>query len=303
MTHTEIHLFCTVARVARHSACMGPTTSHPLVIGVVSRNAKQGKWHSTSVLGRCCRRGACDTALVPRFRSHEQAGERSIRRTLNVWTRDSMLRNQSSECREGRNACFTMLPSSDSSNLSPSTAWENDGPPGLVQAHAARDVSLLEIHIARRRGTGTDRHRKSPTLALHNMLTVSFESLQQLSIATLCTIAIFFSISIFLVVYEGLRWAARIPGFRGPHGLPIVGNMWQIYGKDAPLQYREWSRQYGPVYQIQLGNIPILVINTASAAKALLTQNSHATASRPEFYTFHKASSLATTLRSIDLDH
>ena len=124
------------------------------------------------------------------------------------------------------------------------------------------------------------------------MLAFGLETLCVQSIATLCAIIAFFVISIFLILYEGIRWTARIPGFRGPYGPPIVGNMWQIYGKDAPLQYRDWSRKYGPVYQVQLGNNPILVINTAAAAKALLTQNSHATASRPEFYTFHKASAL-----------
>lgn len=122
------------------------------------------------------------------------------------------------------------------------------------------------------------------------MLDFVIETLRAQCIATRSAIAILFVASIFLVVYEGIRWAARIPGFKGPYGPPIVGNMWQIYGKDAPLQYRDWSRKYGPVYQVQLGNNPILVINTAAAAKTLLTQNSHATASRPEFYTFHKVS-------------
>jgi len=98
----------------------------------------------------------------------------------------------------------------------------------------------------------------------------------------------FFAIS--LLLYEAVRWTARIPRFGGPPGLPIVGNLWQIRHKDAPEQYRIWSRKYGPVYQIQLGNIPILVVNTAAAAKAIFIQNSQATASRPEFYTFHKVS-------------
>ncbi|KAK6385745.1 hypothetical protein LTS17_001317 [Exophiala oligosperma] len=121
-------------------------------------------------------------------------------------------------------------------------------------------------------------------------------ALQEQRITTLYAIATAFVFGIFLVVYEGVRWAVRIPRFKGPYGPPIVGNLWQIYGKDAPLQYRDWSRKYGPVYQIQLGNNPVLVINTAAAAKTLLTQNSHATASRPEFYTFHKIISKGAAL-------
>ena len=95
---------------------------------------------------------------------------------------------------------------------------------------------------------------------------------------------------IALVVYEFARKSARVPGFEGPPGKPIVGNLWQIRQKNAPEQYRQWAKKYGPIYQIQLGNIPVLVINSAAAAKAILNQNSHATSSRPEFYTFHKVS-------------
>ncbi|KIW84445.1 hypothetical protein Z517_03695 [Fonsecaea pedrosoi CBS 271.37] len=94
--------------------------------------------------------------------------------------------------------------------------------------------------------------------------------------------------AVALVVYEFVRWSARLPKFGGPPGRPIVGNLWQIRQKDAPEQYRQWAKQYGPVYQIQLGNIPVLVVNSAAAAKAIFNQNSHATSSRPEFYTFHK---------------
>jgi 3-hydroxyphenylacetate 6-hydroxylase len=103
-------------------------------------------------------------------------------------------------------------------------------------------------------------------------------------------LAILSLISIVLVVYELIRWFGRIRGFSGPMGLPVVGNLLQIQGKDAPEQYRVWSKTYGSVYQIALGSIPVLVINSAAAAKALFIQNSQACASRPEFYTFHKVS-------------
>ena len=96
------------------------------------------------------------------------------------------------------------------------------------------------------------------------------------------------------LVYEVVRWSARVPSFDGPRGWPIVGNLWQIRGKDAPEQYRVWSKKFGGLFQIQLGNIPVLVINTAAAAKVVLSQNSQATSSRPEFYTFHKVCPLSS---------
>ncbi|KAL2815449.1 cytochrome P450 [Aspergillus cavernicola] len=92
---------------------------------------------------------------------------------------------------------------------------------------------------------------------------------------------------LYVIINEFIRASARIPGFKGPRGLPLIGNLAQIR-KNAAEQYRVWSKTYGSVYQIQLGNIPIMVINSAAAAKVLFGHNAQALSSRPEFYTFHK---------------
>lgn len=122
------------------------------------------------------------------------------------------------------------------------------------------------------------------------MLFISLETLSGRSSMEVYSIAVLILFAILFLIYEGVRWSVRISGFVGPLGVPVYGNLWQIHNKDAPQQYRVWSYKYGPVYQIQLGNIPILVVNTAAAAKKILALNSHVTASRPEFYTFHKVS-------------
>ncbi|KAI9370948.1 3-hydroxyphenylacetate 6-hydroxylase [Aspergillus egyptiacus] len=101
------------------------------------------------------------------------------------------------------------------------------------------------------------------------------------------TIAAFAVPVLYIIINEFIRASARIPGFKGPCGLPLIGNLAQIR-KNAAEQYRIWSKTYGPVYQIQLGNIPILVINSAASAKVLFGHNAQALSSRPEFYTFHK---------------
>jgi hypothetical protein len=93
----------------------------------------------------------------------------------------------------------------------------------------------------------------------------------------------------YVVVNEFVRRQARVPGLDGPKGLPLIGNLWQIR-VNAAEKYRQWSRKYGAVYQIQLGNVPIVVVNSAASAKVLFGQNAQALSSRPEFYTFHKAS-------------
>ncbi|KAE8147087.1 cytochrome P450 [Aspergillus avenaceus] len=103
------------------------------------------------------------------------------------------------------------------------------------------------------------------------------------SLATACLLVFI----LYIIVNELIRASARVPGFKGPRGLPLVGNIYQIRN-NAAEQYRIWSKTYGPVYQIQLGNIPVIVVNSAASAKTLFSQNAQALSSRPEFYTFHK---------------
>ncbi|KAL1651888.1 hypothetical protein SLS58_000011 [Diplodia intermedia] len=91
----------------------------------------------------------------------------------------------------------------------------------------------------------------------------------------------------YVISQEVVRLRAQIPGFAGPTGLPIVGNIHQIR-VNAAEQYRLWSKKFGPVYQIQLGNVPVLVVNSAAAARELFGKNSQALSSRPVFHTFHK---------------
>lgn len=92
---------------------------------------------------------------------------------------------------------------------------------------------------------------------------------------------------VYTIVNEVVRKNARLPGMKGPAGLPMIGNLWDIR-VNASEKYREWVKSYGDVYQIQLGNIPVVVINSAAAAKSIIGHNAQALSSRPEFYTFHK---------------
>jgi 3-hydroxyphenylacetate 6-hydroxylase len=102
---------------------------------------------------------------------------------------------------------------------------------------------------------------------------------------------------LYLLLSEFQRQQARLPGFLGPSGLPIIGNLHQIR-VNAAEQYRKWSKTYGPVYQIMLGNIPVIVVNSAASARTIFGANSQALSSRPEFYTFHKvvSSTAGTTI-------
>lgn len=105
------------------------------------------------------------------------------------------------------------------------------------------------------------------------------------------------SIVLYIAATEAQRHQVRIKGLGGPSGLPVVGNIHQIR-TNAAEQYRRWSKRFGPVYQIMLGNVPVVVVNSAKAAREIFGVNSQALSSRPEFYTFHKvvSSTAGTTI-------
>ncbi|KAI8942313.1 hypothetical protein NX059_000392 [Plenodomus lindquistii] len=86
---------------------------------------------------------------------------------------------------------------------------------------------------------------------------------------------------------EYVRYSRRIEGFSGPPNWPLVGNIPDIK-YNAAEKYREWSKKYGAVYQIQLGNEPVIVVNSAESARKIFGGNNQALSSRPVFWTFHK---------------
>ncbi|KAF2963617.1 hypothetical protein GQX73_g9953 [Xylaria multiplex] len=90
----------------------------------------------------------------------------------------------------------------------------------------------------------------------------------------------FISLALWLVGNEFTRLSARIPGLKGPRGWPIVGNYFDIMG-NAAVQYDTWGKQYGDVYQVQLGNTTVVIVNSPTAAKTIFLSNSHALSSRP----------------------
>jgi len=71
------------------------------------------------------------------------------------------------------------------------------------------------------------------------------------------------------------------PKLPGPPGLPFVGNMFQLPKKRPWVKLAEWSREYGPIYQVQLGRRKIIVLGTAESAMELLDKRSAIYSSRP----------------------
>ncbi|KAI5362798.1 putative cytochrome P450 [Septoria linicola] len=122
------------------------------------------------------------------------------------------------------------------------------------------------------------------------MISSSFQALRGQALDhSLHSVAVAFILIpfVYLIANELARYKARLPAFTGPTGLPLIGNIADIR-VNAAEKYRQWKNKYGPVYQIQLGSIPVLVVNTAESARAIFGQHSQALSSRPVFYTFHK---------------
>ncbi|KAJ5895503.1 hypothetical protein N7495_007194 [Penicillium taxi] len=97
-----------------------------------------------------------------------------------------------------------------------------------------------------------------------------------------------FIFTVYVIFNEAVRWSRRIKGLKGPVGLPIVGNLLDINKSYTAEKYRQWSLKYGPVYQIQLGNSTVVIVNAAEDAKTLFLNQTSSLISRPLFHIFHK---------------
>lgn len=100
----------------------------------------------------------------------------------------------------------------------------------------------------------------------------------------------------WLIITEVSRYQSRIPNIPGPTGLPIVGNYHQL-APDPAESLRQWSKRYGPVYQIMMGDMPVVIVNSMQAARDIFIGQGHSTVDRPRFYTFHSVlSSVASSI-------
>lgn len=121
----------------------------------------------------------------------------------------------------------------------------------------------------------------------HNQLVPTLQDRLTTHPAQSLLVASFFLLFSYILLNEFVRYHARVPGMKGPPGLPLIGNLWSIRS-NAAAKYFEWSKKYGDVYQVQLGNVPVVVVNSAKATKQLWVGQSQALSSRPITYTFHK---------------
>lgn len=78
----------------------------------------------------------------------------------------------------------------------------------------------------------------------------------------------------------------KIKGLPQIPGYPIFGNLAQL-GENHAKKAQEWSKKYGPVFQVRMGNRRIVFANTFESVKNLWITNQSALISRPTLHTFH----------------
>lgn len=109
-----------------------------------------------------------------------------------------------------------------------------------------------------------------------------------------------------LLVNELVRYSARISNLPGPRGYPILGSLPHLRGKIPADEYRKWAKQYGDVFQLQLGNTTTVVVNSAAAARAFFIAQREATNGRPRFYVLHskvQKGNAVTSIGTSEWDH
>lgn len=80
-------------------------------------------------------------------------------------------------------------------------------------------------------------------------------------------------------VPKGLR---RLPG---PKPLPIIGNVLEV-GSKPYLSLTAMSKRYGPVFQIQIGMRPVVVLSGNDTVRQALIKQGEEFAGRPDLYSF-----------------
>ncbi|CAL5211112.1 unnamed protein product [Lathyrus oleraceus] len=96
--------------------------------------------------------------------------------------------------------------------------------------------------------------------------------------------------SSILLFFLKRRRAIDAPYPPGPRGLPIIGNLHQLDNSILYLQLSKLSKIYGPIFSLQLGLRPAIVVSSAEIAKEIFKNNDHVFSNRPILYGQRKLS-------------
>ncbi|XP_030621870.1 cytochrome P450 1A1 [Chanos chanos] len=98
------------------------------------------------------------------------------------------------------------------------------------------------------------------------------------ALATLCVVYLLLQLQ-RKKIPEGL---SPLPG---PKPLPIIGNVLEV-GNNPHLSLTAMSKRYGPVYQVQIGTRPVVVIGGNEVVRQALIKQGEDFSGRPDLYSF-----------------
>ncbi|XP_057458465.1 cytochrome P450 71A1-like [Lotus japonicus] len=106
-------------------------------------------------------------------------------------------------------------------------------------------------------------------------------------VLVLCLI---FPLLLYFFFHKHITFKKQPPRPPGPRGLPIIGNLHQLNNSVLFLQLRELSKIYGPLFSLQLGLRPAIVVSSAKIAKEVLKTNDIVFSDRPNLHGQQKLS-------------
>ncbi|KAJ3835522.1 cytochrome P450 [Lentinula raphanica] len=93
-------------------------------------------------------------------------------------------------------------------------------------------------------------------------------------------IFVLFAIFFTLKAIKAFHLRSKLPP--GPSGVPIFGNVFQLPQNQMWLAFDKWTKQYGPIFYLNIAGQDVIVLGHRKAATDLLDRRANAYSDRPE---------------------
>ncbi len=107
------------------------------------------------------------------------------------------------------------------------------------------------------------------------------------------TITVIIASFVFVLLFEFIRrrrhrYVGNLPP--GPRGWPILGNLPSLDPKAPYKTLDKIAKKYGPIYSLQFGAIPVVILNNYAAVKEAFIKQGDVFEDRPRLLLFEIAS-------------